>query len=261
VPEPVIDARALTKAYGLLPVLRGVDLTVETGESVAILGPNGAGKSTLLRILAGIARPAGGSLRLFGANCFPDRPGRATLARIGFVGHEPLVYRDLTARENLEHYARMYGLGNDHGTPRNGAASGTSAVAVAAGALERAELEGVAGRLARNLSRGMLQRLALARATLHRPDLLLLDEPFSGLDEHSSELLTASLRRAREAGVTSVLVTHDLARLAALASRVLVLESGRFCLDRAPTPPAEELTRIYRSATGLGDDDRVGNRP
>src|SRR5215472_3224781 len=105
----VIDARGLEKAYGIVPVLRGVDLTVERGESVAVLGQNGAGKSTLLRLIACLSRPRAGTLRLFDGECFPARPTTATLARIGYLGHEPIVYQDLTPRENLAHFARLYG--------------------------------------------------------------------------------------------------------------------------------------------------------
>ena len=240
-----IRARALTKSYGLLPVLRGIDLEVRRGDCLALLGANGAGKSTLLRLLAGIGRASKGSLTLFGRSCHPERPEAETLARIGFVGHEPLVYRDLTPRQNLEFFVRVYGLDDP------------------AARIERAiagvRLERFADRDVRTLSRGTLQRLALARATLHQPDLLLLDEPFTGLDAPGRESFTATLAALHDGGTTIGMVSHDLTEVAALATRAIVLSGGRIAASLSPVPALSELTEKYRTLVDDGSRD-VGDR-
>ncbi len=238
-----VEARGLRKAFGASLVLRDVDLTVAHGETVAILGPNGAGKSTLLKVLAGIARPSAGALRLFDADCYPGRPTPDVLGRIGFVGHEPLVYEDLTPRQNLELYARLYGA--------RGADDGATPTERARASLERVGLGHVMERATRALSRGMLQRLALARATLHRPALLLLDEPFTALDESASELLARELRARAAAGTSIVLVTHDFRRAAELADRLVVLAAGRLVGEASATQDEAQLARDYRRLAGL----------
>src|SRR5690606_5764298 len=172
-------------------------------------GPNGAGKSTLLRLLACISRASAGTLALFDVDCHPGRPTPDVLGRIGFVGHEPLVYEDLTPRQNLELFARLYG--------ERGAEDGAGAEQRARASLERVGLAHAMERPTRALSRGMLQRLAIARATLHHPELLLLDEPFTALDEAGSDLLEREIRSRAADGAAVVLVTHDLARASALA--------------------------------------------
>jgi ABC-type multidrug transport system ATPase subunit len=250
-PPFAIDASRLRKAFGPLPVLRDLDLQVGRGETLAILGPNGAGKSTLLRILACVSRPAAGSLRLFDGECYPRRPGNELLARIGFVGHEPLVYRDLTPRQNLEFTARLY-------RGARGAADARVDEHRIAATLSRVGLAAAAERPTRALSRGLLQRLALGRATLHEPELLLLDEPFTGLDESGGEVLVALLRAHREAGGTAVLVSHDFERVARLAGRIVILARGRVALD-SPALPASELLAAYRSLCGGASGD-VGDR-
>jgi ABC-type multidrug transport system ATPase subunit len=232
--DPAIRASALGKSYGLLRVLRKIDLEVARGECLGILGSNGAGKSTLLRLLSGIARASAGSLALFGSDCFPGRPEPRLLARIGLVSHDPLVYRDLTPRQNLEFFARLYRL--DQGE----------------------QADRVAGRPTRALSRGMLQRLALARATLHEPELLLLDEPFTSLDASGRDRLAATLAELRDRGTTIALVTHDLAEIVALATRVVVLDAGRIASDLSPPPSLEELERLYRRSVDENSD--VGHR-
>jgi len=257
-PPPPVEARALSKAYGLLPVLRGIALTVEGGELVAILGRNGAGKSTLLKLLACIARPSSGELRLFGEVCFPGRPDPRTLGRIGFLGHEPLVYQDLTVLENLTHYERIYRLDRRQPSATNGSPGRHAPGEHAARALDRVGLRHAADRVTRQLSRGMLQRLAIARAILHAPDLLLLDEPFTSLDEASSEVLTGVLRELAARGVAVIFVTHDLPRLASIATRVLVLHAGRLSVDLCPAPPLDELAPLYRRVTG-GEEPHVGD--
>jgi heme exporter protein A len=214
VKTPVV-AEGLRRTFAGMTVLAGVDLVVEGGECVALLGANGAGKTTLLRVLATLLRPSGGRLRLFGEDA-ASRPA-AVLRKIGYVGHESACYVDLTARENLAFYAELYGV--------------TDADERVAELVEWTGLGSAARRPVRTFSRGMTQRLALARALLHRPELLLLDEPFSGLDPQATSTLDALLRDLRAAGHAIVLATHDVPRAAALASRVVMLHRGRIDWD------------------------------
>ena len=193
----MIRARGLERRYGAKRVLRGLDLDVARGDFTVVTGPNGSGKTTLLRLVAGLAAPTGGELTVD-----VDR------AQLGFVGHEPLVYRELTAIENLVLYARLYRV--PEARERTGML------------LERFGLWDARNERASTYSRGMLQRLALCRALLHEPSLLLLDEPYSGLDAEGAELLDRELdeRRAR---ATFLVATHDPERLASLATGALAL--------------------------------------
>jgi len=255
----LIAARDLGKSFGAIPVLRAVDLEVAGGQIVAVLGPNGTGKSTLLKIVAGVMRAARGSLQLFGVDCFPGRSTSNVLARIGYAGHDPLVYRDLSPRQNLEFFATFYDGGR---VPVGGALAGGALPPAerAAAALERAGLTPVADRPTQTLSQGMLQRLALARATLHSPEVLLLDEPFSGLDPTGSAQLESLVSDGRAAGRATVLVAHDLALVARLATRAIVLSRGRVALDLTSMPSADALADAYRRATS-SDPHHVGDRP
>lgn len=190
-------------------MLAGVDLTVGPGELVLLRGANGAGKSTLLRLLATLLRPSAGELRLFGRDV---RQGSATARRrLGWVGHQSGCYADLTARENLGFHARLHAL----------PWSRVEAMLVWAG------LEPAADRPLRTYSRGMAQRLALARALLHEPSLLLLDEPLSGLDASAAERLAGTLSERCRAGMAAVVSTHEDGPLAGLASRTATLVGGR----------------------------------
>ena len=185
-----IEVERLERRYGERVALSGVSVSVEAGQTLAVLGPNGAGKSTLLRVLATLLRPHAGSCRVLGH----ELPGQAPAVRgrLGYLGHEPLLYRDLTGRENLLYQARL------HGVPRERVAERLAAVGV-----ERRADEPV-----RVLSQGTVQRLAVARAVLHDPELLLLDEPRAGLDPAAAEQREPLIGRA--SGRTRVLVTHDL---------------------------------------------------
>ncbi|MFZ0217310.1 MAG: heme ABC exporter ATP-binding protein CcmA [Candidatus Dormiibacterota bacterium] len=196
--------RGLVQRYGARRALGPLDLDVDEGERLAVLGDNGAGKSTLLRILATLARPAAGSLELLGHDALRRR--EALRPRLGYLGHEPGLTPMLNARENLEFFCRLHGL------PRERALV----------ALETVGLQGAAGVLAHDLSRGMQQRLALARAVLARPDLLILDEPDASLDQSGRGLLDELCR-----GRTVVLATHDRALARRVCERALLLRDGR----------------------------------
>ena len=206
-----VTAAGVSRVFGRRYALRKVSLTLHAGEIVGLLGPNGAGKSTLLGVLATLVRPSSGEVR------YGDRLGRdsdATLrARLGLLAHELQVYPELTARENLEFFAGLYGL--------------ESVAARAEEALTRAALVDRADDVVLGFSRGMRQRLALERALLHRPRLVLLDEPFTGLDEASSRALGDRLRGLKEDGGIVLLATHDLDLVDGLIDRAMMLRAGR----------------------------------
>ncbi len=213
---PVVEARGLAKRYGPLAALDGIDLSVPAGQAIVLLGANGAGKSTLLRLLATLTRPSGGRLRLFGEEVVSSDAGRLR-SRIGFLSHQTFLYEHLTGLENLLFYARLYGL------PDPGRAA-REAIGAARLSDRQEDRVGV-------YSRGMQQRLAIARSLLHGPEMVLLDEPFTGLDRESSARLEERLRQLRSAGRTCVMATHDLEQGLRIADRVLVLRYGRLELD------------------------------
>ena len=204
-----IAARSLTKRFGQTVGLDGIDLDIPSGSTLAVLGPNGAGKSTLLRLIAGVARPTDGSLLIDGEPAHQ----RASRARVGFIGHATGLYPELTARENLIFAGRLYGVAD----PR----------ARADEQLEAAGLSRAAHRRAGVFSRGMAQRLAIAVGLVHEPEIVLLDEPFTGLDRNASNRLVERLTRIRERGCTLLLVSHDVPLAARWADEAIVLQRGR----------------------------------
>lgn len=220
--SPLIETRALVKTYDLLVVLRRLDLQIRRGEFVALLGPNGSGKSTLLRLLAGLTRPTSGKI-LIGGWELPDEAA-AVRAQIGLVSHRTLLYDNLTARENLHFFARLYALEN--------VAERVDSLLRQVGLYKRGDS------LVRTFSRGMQQRLSIARALLHAPDVLLLDEPYTGLDQDAGHTLDELLAQAHAAGHTIIMTTHELDRAARIASRVLILQRGAVGYD----VPAVHLT-------------------
>jgi heme exporter protein A len=231
----MIEVRKLVKRFGLKPVLRGLNFHAETGEFVAILGPNGAGKTTFLRILASLSRPSLGEVRVAGYR-LPDQAA-AVRRRLGVVSHLPLLYGDLTAEENLRFFARLYSLEQED--KRVG---------------EVLDLVGLAPRrrdLVRTFSRGMQQRLAIGRAVLHDPEVILFDEPHTGLDQDACTMLDGVLQRVAAQGRTIVMTSHDLARIADLASRFDVLSRGVMIASaqRSEIEP-NNLLAFYRQALG-----------
>ncbi|GAB4542737.1 MAG: ABC transporter ATP-binding protein [Anaerolineales bacterium] len=206
----MIEVKKLVKRFGLKTILRGLDFSVAPGEFVALLGPNGAGKTTFLRILATLSRPSLGKVRVAGFDL--PRDAAQVRAKLGVVSHMPLLYPDLTAEENLLFYARMYGVQNSF--------------ARIAEVLEMVGLEARRKDLVRTFSRGMQQRLAIGRAVLHNPEVMLFDEPYTGLDQDASEMLDNALRYVAAKGRTVVMTSHDLARAEELATRFDVLSRG-----------------------------------
>ena len=205
-PSPVIALEGLERRFGDRPALRGISVTVGEGQTLAVFGSNGAGKTTLLRVLATLLRPDAGTVRVLGAS-LPDEAWKAR-GRIGFLGHEPLLYQDLSARDNLLFHARLHGV----------EASRVDELLGTVGMARRARDP------VRELSRGMVQRIAAARAVLHDPPLLLLDEPRAGLDPAAAEKLDPLIGRA--SGRTRVLVTHDTERGLHEADAVIGLRAG-----------------------------------
>jgi heme ABC exporter ATP-binding subunit CcmA len=225
-----IAARGVAKRFARADALRDLDLDVAPGASLAVVGPNGAGKSTLLRLLAGLARPSAGRIAIDG------RPPthRSARAALGYLGHATLLAPSLTVRENLIFAARLYGV---------------------AGPRERADqqlasegLEALADRTAGALSRGQAQRVAIARALVHAPALVLLDEPFTGLDRGAAQRLAARLADLRAHGHTSVLVTHGLEHVRELADEALVLCAGRAVWRGPVDAGSDQLERALAQA-------------
>ena len=204
-----VAVEGVWKFYGDYPALRDISLAAERGSCLALIGRNGAGKTTLLRIIAGFSRPGRGQVRILGT---PPRE-TATRQRIGFIGHGISVYDELSALENLILFGRLYGLAD----PRRSAFEW----------LERTGLDRVRNGLVREFSRGMRQRLAVARAFLHSPDLLLMDEPFTALDDRAIAVLQRLLREALAEGRTMILSTHQLREALELATDVVLLNRGR----------------------------------
>jgi len=210
----MIEVRGLAKYFGRFSALRGLDLCVGAGEFIALFGRNGAGKTTLLRIVAGLSRPSSGRVEI--------HPGRAVVPRhlrgsIGYLSHNTSLYMDLTAVENLRFYARLMDLPADDEV-----------------LMRRISQVGLSGRErepVRNYSRGMQQRLAIARAFLHDPDILLLDEPFTGLDQAGSAFLKNYLLSAHSRGKTCMMAIHDAALGYEMADRLVVIDKGAAALD------------------------------
>ncbi|HEV2177279.1 MAG TPA: heme ABC exporter ATP-binding protein CcmA [Terriglobia bacterium] len=213
--EWTLEAREVSKFFGDLVALRRVSMRVTPGDSVLLYGPNGAGKTTLLRTLAALARPNEGEVLFAGESLARNRS--ASKAHVGFVSHATFLYGELTARENLRFFGTLFGLGGlERKTDR---------------ALDLFSLRGRDREPVRTLSRGLQQRVTLARAFLHEPDFLLLDEPFTGLDASATTNLEDVLRRLPEEGRAVVFSTHSFEQGAAIAQRLVALENGQVRYD------------------------------
>lgn len=230
----MIEVKGLVKAFGPKPVLRGLNLNVAEGEFVALLGPNGSGKTTLLRILASLSRPTLGEVRVAGFRV--PTQAAAVRQRLGVVSHQPLLYGDLTAEENLRFYGRMYGVPDLTGRVD-----------------DVLSLVGLGPRrrdLVREFSRGMQQRLAIARAILHDPEILLFDEPHTGLDQDARSMLDSVLSQVAARGRTVLMTSHDLSRVGDLATRIDVLSKGVIAASwRAGEIAPQDLPGRYRLVT------------
>jgi heme exporter protein A len=229
----MIEVSHLVKRFGPKTVLRNLEFQVAQGEFVALLGPNGAGKTTFLRILSSLSRQTLGNVKIAGFSL--PHQSAAVRRKLGVVSHQPLLYGDLSAEENLVFYARMYGI-----------------QAYASRVSEILDLVGLAARrrdLVRTFSRGMQQRLAIGRSVLHDPEVLLLDEPHTGLDQDACDMLDAVLLQVAARGRTLVMTSHDLSRVSDLASRFDVLTRGRIqaSIQRADLP-VDGLLTFYRSS-------------
>jgi len=210
-PAPAVHAAGLVKSFGPRAAVAGVDLTLDAGSCLALFGPNGAGKTTLLRLVAGLLKPTRGSVRVGGVAIRRDSRARAA---VGLISHQSMLYAPLTVRENVEFTARLYGLPD----PRAACQAALAGMDV----LDRADVP------VRTLSRGLQQRVSIARATVHDPKVVLLDEPYSGLDEAGAQALTTLLRKLLAAGATLLVVTHNVAEGLALATHAAIMTDGRF---------------------------------
>ncbi len=224
----VVEASGLCRSFGRRRAVDGVDLALGSGECLALFGPNGAGKTTLLKLVAGLLVPTTGDVRVMGHALRSDPASRAS---IGLISHQSMLYRALTSLENVEFAARLYGLE----APR----------AAALAALERMRVADRAHTPVRALSRGLQQRVAIARSIVHQPALLLLDEPYTGLDASGAAALTEMLAALRATNAALVLVTHNVDEGLALASRAAIMLAGRFAREdeRSAIQPA-----AYRAA-------------
>jgi heme exporter protein A len=207
---PVVVARGLSRVFSGRKAVDGVSFSLQAGDCLALFGPNGAGKTTLLRLLAGLLTPSGGACLVGGASL---REGPLARGQVGLVSHASMLYGALSARENVEFAARMHGMPDAVGAARNALA--------AMRVLDRAETP------VRALSRGLQQRVSIARAIVHVPRLLLCDEPYTGLDEVGSAALTAALAERRASGAALLLVTHNLSEGLALATHAAIMRRGK----------------------------------
>ncbi len=236
--KPALEVRNVTKFFGDVAALKEVSLNITCGEGVLLYGPNGAGKTTLLRMLASLARPSSGEVLFDGCNI--ERDGASAKAAIGFVSHATFLYGELTVRENLKFFGNLFVL--DHLDKRIDAA------------LDMFDMRSREGVFARDLSRGLQQRASLARAFLHDPSFLILDEPFTGLDSKSVKNLENILLRLPAQGKALLFSTHDFDQGAALAGRLIALRAGRVHYNGPlATAPLGNLG-IVRAAERVADE-------
>jgi heme exporter protein A len=232
---PAIEVRKLVKSFGHQVALRGVDLEVAEGEFMTLFGPNGAGKTTLIRCVSSLMRPSAGTVRLRGQDL--SQAATSLRCHIGLISHNPLLYGDLTADENLRFFARMYNLAQAE--PR------IDAVLEQVGLLARRRDP------VRDYSRGMVQRLAIARAILHDPSIMLLDEPYTGLDLQAADMLRAVLQDLAASNRTVILTTHNLEQGLEMCDRAAILHRGKVVWDGSRVGlDLVGMKQIYRDVTG-----------
>ena len=226
-----VEVAGVSRNYGRRRAVDGVDLSLQPGDCLALFGPNGAGKTTLLRVIAGLLRPTKGAVHVEGKSVRDDAGVRR---HIGLISHQSMLYGALTARENVEFAAKLYGIGD----PREAARR----------ALERMRILDRRDTPVRSLSRGLQQRVSIARAIVHEPSVVLLDEPYTGLDAAGGAALTEMLRTLRAARAALILVTHNLDEGLAIASHAAVMLAGKIArLDAAGVTDAQEYQAMYRS--------------
>ncbi|MGH7603814.1 MAG: heme ABC exporter ATP-binding protein CcmA [Gemmatimonadaceae bacterium] len=232
-----VEVVDLTRSFGLRKAVAGVSFSLAPGECLAVFGPNGAGKTTLLRVLAGLLRPSSGVARVSGI-ALPA--GTEVRSRVGLISHHTMLYEALSPRENVSFAARLYGVRDVRGSVDS--------------SLQRMSMLERADAPVRSLSRGMQQRVSIARAMVHSPRLVLADEPYSGLDESGARALTALLQELRSSGTAIIIVTHNLAEGLSLATNAAVMHRGRFVrYDRRATLDAASYSDIYREALTSGE--------
>lgn len=227
-PSPLLRLDQVTKKFGTTTAVRNVSLEIYAGDYLAIFGPNGAGKTTLLRIIASLTQPNSGKVEFFG---LPDDSARS---RVGYVSHQSLLYNELTGFENLVFYARLYGINRPCHRSKK--------------ILARMGVHQARDQLVRGYSRGMKQRLTLARALLHEPRLLLLDEPYTGLDQHGCRLLTDILKTLKNEGRTILLVTHNINEGLELCTRAVIQRSELVFQALREQFDQPEFERLYFQA-------------
>jgi heme exporter protein A len=232
---PIVEVGDLTRSFGMTRALAGVSFSLAAGECLTLFGPNGAGKTTLLRVLAGLVKPTSGSARVSGI-VLPA--GAEVRSLVGLISHHTMLYEALSPRENVAFAARLYSV-PDVATRVDDSLRRMSM-------LERADAP------VRSLSRGMQQRVSIARAMVHGPRLVLADEPYSGLDDSGARALTALLQELRSAGTTIIMVTHNIAEGLSLATYAAVMQRGRFIrYDRRSDIDAASYSGIYRDAVAV----------
>ena len=236
VTESALDVRGLSRTFGARKALDDVSFDLPVGAFLSIFGPNGAGKTTLVKVLTTLTAPSKGEARVLGLDVVEDAV--ELRERIGLISHNPLLYPDLTAEENLRFFCQMYGVPEPEARIRE--------------LLESVELDHRRLDLVRTFSRGMLQRLSIARALLPRPEVLFLDEPYSGLDPHAKDILDSLIAQVR-AQHTFVMISHDLEKGLELCTHALILAKGRVVLfEPKERIDAAEFAAAYRSTVGMG---------
>jgi heme exporter protein A len=233
--EALIQVEGLTKTYGYIKALRGIDLDLAPGDFLSLFGPNGAGKTTLIRILSTLTKPTSGQVQIAGYDLAEDTLGLRQ--QIGVISHATYLYGNLTALENIKLYANLFG--------------GTNPTQQAKAVIEQLGLAERMHHLVRTFSRGMKQRLSIARALIHKPSIIFLDEPYTGLDQHAAHLLSELLSQLNDGERTIILISHNLNRGLALANQVAILVEGKLIYLKPRNQVQEaEFEQLYFKYVG-----------